>query len=74
MLLIEANLDSKRWPHRSVRPRTQDCQSCNMGSNPIGAAILMLTVAQLVELQIVVLVVVSSILICQPIQKGNYEI
>ena len=25
-------------PHRSVRPRTQDCQSCNMGSNPIGAA------------------------------------
>ena len=25
--------------HRSVRPRTQDCQSCNMGSNPIGAAI-----------------------------------
>ena len=30
----------------------------------------MLTVAQMVELQIVVLVVVSSILICQP-KKGN---
>ena len=26
--------------HRSVRPRTLDCQSSNMGSNPIGAAIL----------------------------------
>ena len=26
------------WLHRSVRSRTQDCQSCNMGSNPIGAA------------------------------------
>ncbi len=26
------------WPHRSVRSRTQDCQSCNMGSNPIEAA------------------------------------
>ena len=34
------------------------------GSSPARGA--MLTVAQLVELQIVVLVVVSSILICQP--------
>ena len=24
--------------HRSVRPRTLDCQSSNMGSNPIGTA------------------------------------
>ena len=34
------------------------------GSSPAWGA--MLTVAQLVELQIVILVVVSSILICQP--------
>ena len=26
--------------HRSVRPRTLDCQSSNMGSNPIGTAIV----------------------------------
>ena len=28
-----------QWSHRSVRPRTLDCQSSNMGSNPIGTAI-----------------------------------
>ena len=30
---------STQWSHRSVRSRTLDCQSSNMGSNPIGTAI-----------------------------------
>ena len=29
-------------PHRSVRPRTPPCHGENMGSNPIGAAILII--------------------------------
>ena len=38
MLLVRLRLGETR-PYRSVRPRTLDCQSSNMGSNPIGAAI-----------------------------------
>ena len=30
------------WPYRSVRPRTPPCHGENMGSNPIGAAILII--------------------------------
>ena len=35
---FDSRLSTQR-SHRSVRPRTLDCQSSNMGSNPIGTAI-----------------------------------